>query len=76
MNAPAKISPTTITIDQLKPGSERPGGSINSRKDYAPADIKDRLESILAFGILRPLMVMPAPDTDQPPFYVLDGASS
>lgn len=76
MNAHAKILPVTVTIDQLKPGSERPGGSINSRKDYAAADIKARLESILAFGILRPLMVMPAPDTDQPPFYVADGGLS
>lgn len=76
MNAHAKITPTTATIDQLKPGSERPGGAVNSRKEYAKADIEGRLASIVAHGLLRPLLVVFGPASDKPPFYVADGGLS
>lgn len=76
MNAHAKITPTFATIDQLKPGSERPGGSVNSRKDYAKPEIEDRLQSIMAHGLLRPLLVVFGPDGDKPPYYVADGGLS
>lgn len=63
----------TATIDQLKPGSEYPGGNINSRKSYAPDQIKKRLESIVTFGVLQSLCVCPAPGTTEPPYYVAAG---
>jgi hypothetical protein len=59
----------TATIDQLKPGSEYPGGSINSRKSYTPKQIQDRLESITTFGVLQSLCVCPAPGTSEPPVF-------
>lgn len=64
---------TTATIDQLKPGSEYPGGNINSRKTYTDKQINDRLESILMFGVLQSLAVCPAPGTTEPPYYVAAG---
>lgn len=63
----------TATIDQLKPGSDYPGGSINSRKTYTDAEIKERLDSILIFGVLQSLFVCPAPGKTDAPFYVAAG---
>jgi ParB family chromosome partitioning protein len=60
----------TVTIDQLRPGYEYPGGSINSRKEYTRDQINSRKESILAFGILQSLLVCPAPGKDGTPYYV------
>lgn len=76
MNTQPKNFLAAATIDQLKPGSERPGGSVNSRKDYDKADVKARLESILTFGLMRPLMVVTGPSADKAPFYVADGGLS
>lgn len=63
----------TATIEQLKPGSEYPGGNINSRKTYTDKQIKDRLESILMFGVLQSLAVCPVPGATEPPYYVAAG---
>lgn len=64
---------TTATIDQLLPGTDYPGGSINSRKDYTPQEVKDRLESILTFGVLQSLCVCPEPGKTGGPFFVAAG---
>lgn len=63
----------TATLDQLRPGHEYPGGSINSRKDYPAKDVKDMLASIQTFGVLQSLCVCPAPGKSGPPYYVAAG---
>lgn len=64
---------TTATIDQLRPGSEYPGGNINSRKTYTDQQVKNRLESILMFGVLQSLAVCPAPGAADAPYFVAAG---
>lgn len=63
---------TTATIDQLRPGSEYPGGNINART-YKHDEIEARKDSLIAFGQLQSLTVCPAPGKAGPPFYVAAG---
>lgn len=63
----------TVTINELRPGNEYPGGGINSRKDYTREEIDARKASLLEFGLLQSLLVCPAPDADVPPYYVAGG---
>lgn len=62
----------TATIDQLKPGSDYPGGNINART-YPTDSVATRAESLRTFGQLQSLTVCPPPGKKGPPFYVAAG---
>lgn len=58
MNIAAKITPTNATLDQLKHGSEFPGGNINARLTYTQDEIEELAASLKGpDGQLRPLLV-------------------
>jgi ParB family chromosome partitioning protein len=58
MNIAAKITPTSATLDQLKHGSEFPGGNINARLTYTQDEIEELAASLKGpDGQLRPLLV-------------------
>lgn len=63
----------TVTIADLKPGCEYPGGNINART-YDPDEIAGRMESLMMFGQLQSLAVCPAPGAVVAPYYVAAGA--
>lgn len=62
-----------LTLADLRSGTDYPGGSINSRKTYEPKQVKERLESILAFGVLQSLIACPSPGETKGPYFVAAG---
>lgn len=72
MNAHAKISPTTLSLSQLKHGHQYPGASLNARSTGREQDLDALIASIKSEGILQSLLVCPGPSGDKA-FYVIAG---
>jgi ParB family transcriptional regulator, chromosome partitioning protein len=65
------MTPTTLSMDKLFFGHEYPGANINSRIAGRDAEIERLAASIVAEGLLQPLLVCPGPDDGA--YYVIDG---
>lgn len=72
MNMHAKVTPTTILLEKLKPGHDFPGASVNARSTGRDQGIDALAASIQAEGILQSLLVCRGPKGDLS-YYVIAG---